>query len=58
MTPAAFRAWMLAHAWTVRGLAVALRVAPSTVQRWRYGSRPVPPYLPIALSTLGRMRGK
>ena len=57
VTPEAFRVWMAAHQWTVRGLAIALGVAPSTIQRWRDGSRPVPPYLNMALRTLVVRRG-
>ena len=49
MTIDALRAWMTENEYSVRRLAGALGVAPQTVQRWRDGSRPVPPWLHLAL---------
>ena len=49
VTPAALHDWMASHALTVHGCAMALGVAPRTVQRWIDGSRPTPPELDMAL---------
>ena len=44
------RGWMARNGYTVRGLASALGVRPSTVQRWRMGERAIPTYLELALA--------
>lgn len=54
MTRDELRAWMTEHRYSVRVLAATLGVSQSTVQRWRDGTRGVPPYLDRALSTLER----
>lgn len=50
MTSDDLRQWMERESWSVRRLAGALGVAPQTVQRWRDGSRPCPPWLHLALA--------
>ena len=50
MNPDQLKQWMRTHERTVRGLAGELAVQPSTVQRWRNGSRPIPVYLHLALA--------
>ncbi len=44
-----FRAWMTAHGYSVRRLADELGVRPSTVQRYRDGTRPIPKVIEVAL---------
>lgn len=52
MTAEELRAWMKEHGWTVRALAASLGTYPSTVQRYRDGTRPIPPMLEVALRGL------
>ena len=52
MTSDELRSWMSQNAYTVRGLAGELRVAPTTVQRWRDGTHPVPHLVELAVRTL------
>lgn len=49
LTPDDLDDWMKEHAYSVRGLAAELGIAFTTVQRWRNGSVPCPPWLPLAL---------
>lgn len=48
------RTWMTANGYTVRGLAAALQVAPSTVQNWVSGKYPMPNHIALALRALVR----
>lgn len=43
------RAWMYRKGWSVRQLAGALGVDPSTVQKWRSGQAPISKLTTIAL---------
>ena len=52
MTSQELKRWMAAHGYSVRRLALALEVNPSTVQRWREGAHEIPPYLIHALNAL------
>lgn len=52
MTADELRAWMDEHGRSVRDLAVELGVYPSTVQRWRDGTRAIPSMLEVALRAL------
>ena len=54
MTRAELRDRMTAEGWTIEALAEALGVAPNTVNRWRIGVRPVPPWLGAAMDGLAR----
>ncbi len=47
-----FRSWMSTHRYTVRSLAARLGVWPSTVQRYRDGSRCIPQVVGVALRAL------
>lgn len=42
MTAAAFRAWRLAHGWSVRQAAHLLRVTPAAAYHWEDGSQAIP----------------
>ena len=53
MTGKALRSWMTEHRHSVRTLAAALEMHPSTVQRYRDGTLPVPRAVELALETLG-----
>ncbi len=49
MTGDELKAWMTANGWTVRGLAAELKVAPSSIDRWRDDTHPIPETVVIAL---------
>jgi hypothetical protein len=58
VTAADLRALMSERGYSVRGLARALEAAtlrpvwPSTVQRWRKGTHPIPDWVPAVLERL------
>jgi len=52
MTGEELREWMQAHGYSVRKLAAALGVQPSSVQFWRTGTHKCPKLLPLALKGL------
>lgn len=52
MTNDDLRAWQTRHRYTGSALARALDVHPSTVQRWRDGTLPVPTVVTLALEAL------
>lgn len=54
MTPEQLRRWMLRHEYNVSALSRELRVARSTVQRWRSGEAGMPYFADLALETLKR----
>jgi hypothetical protein len=59
VTAAELRALMSERGYSVRGLARALEaetlrpVWPSTVQRWRKGTHPIPDWVPVVIEELG-----
>ena len=55
MTPRQLRRWMEREGYSVRSLAERLGVEPSTVQRWRDGSRTIPPFLELALERVAQI---
>lgn len=52
MTNEELREWMREHGYSIHALARKLGVWPSTVQRWRDGSRKIPAHVPLALEHL------
>ena len=59
MTPDELKQFMDSRGYSVRGLARALEAAtlrpvwPSTVQRWRKGTHPIPDWVPVVIEELG-----
>lgn len=52
MTADELRAWMDDHGYSVRSLARALEREPSTIQRYRVGTSPIPRVIELALRGL------
>ena len=54
MTPQDLAAFRETHGLTQQQLAEKLRVDRVTIARWETGARSIPPYLDLALETVGR----
>lgn len=54
MTASELRAWMSERGWSVRRLASALDVMPSTVQRWRDGHHSISTSHARVIQALGK----
>jgi transcriptional regulator with XRE-family HTH domain len=54
MTPQDLVAFRETHGLTQQELADKLRVDRVTIARWETGARSIPPYLDLALETVGR----
>ncbi len=52
MSKTELRAWMTAHRWGIHALAVEMGIHPSTLQRYRAGTLPIPKVVVLALRTV------